>query len=98
MSSTITTHFPRQRRRIDVALVELVRAVAYDDGWSQEGAAQRMLAAVSGDPTVLRVLKARVARALLARPTHMDLRAAAVLELALAGLAGPARRESGGPA
>lgn len=97
MSSTIT-HFPRQRRTIDVALVGLVRAVAPDEGWSQEGAAERMLTAVSGDSTVLRLLKARVARALLARPTHMDLRAAAVLDLALAGLAGTTRQESGGPA
>ena len=96
MSSTITTHFPRQRRRIDVALVELVRAVSYDDGWSQEDAAERMRTAVADDAAMLRLLKARVARALLARPTRMDLRAAAVLDLALAGLSGPERRESGG--
>jgi len=55
------------------------------DGWRVEPAGRAMLALVRGDTQLLRLLHARVARAMLDRPTSADARALATLEQALAG-------------
>lgn len=86
MSSLTWTSLPRQPRRIDQAVLELVRVVSADN-WSQETAADRLREVAAGDPTLLRHLKARVARAQLRRSTPLDARAAASLDLALFGSA-----------
>ncbi|WP_378526980.1 hypothetical protein [Nocardioides vastitatis] len=86
MSSLTWTSLPRQPKRIDRAVLELVRAVSADN-WSPETAADRMREVAAGDPALLRHLKARVARAQLRRSTGLDARAAASLDLALVGTA-----------
>jgi len=55
------------------------------DGWRAEPAGRALRALVRGDTQLLRVLHARVARAMLDRPTAADARALATLEQALAG-------------
>jgi hypothetical protein len=57
-------------------------------GWRAETAAQDLRARLQDDQTLLRLLNARVSRAMLARPTQTDARAHATLELALAGING----------
>jgi hypothetical protein len=72
------------------ALLRLVRS----DGWSVEPAALALSAEVHDDALVLRLLQARVARAMLERPTRTDQRARATIEQALTGL-GPVRTLGG---
>lgn len=86
VSSLTWTSLPRQPRRIDLAVLELVRVVSADN-WSQETAADRLREVAAGDQTLLRHLKARVARAQLRRSTPLDARAAASIDLALVGTA-----------
>lgn len=73
---------PRVRPRMDHAVLEMLRLVTADD-WSTEVAAVRLREIAAGDERVLRHLRARVARALLERPTGAGVRAHAALELAL---------------
>lgn len=70
---------------LDHAAVALLRLVM-SDGWRVEPAGRALRAMVHGDARVLRVLQARVARAMLERPTRTDVRARATIEQALAGL------------
>jgi hypothetical protein len=84
VSSLTWTSLPRQPRRIDLAVLELVRVVSADN-WSQEAAADRLREVAAGDQALLRHLKARVARAQLRRSTRLDARAVASLDLALVG-------------
>ncbi len=84
MTSLTWTSVPRQPRRIDLAVLELVRVVSADN-WSQEIAADRLREVAAGDHALLRHLKARVARAQLRGSTRLDARAAASLDLALVG-------------
>lgn len=86
VSSLTWTSLPRRPRRVDLAVLELVRVVIADN-WSQQIAADRLREVAAGDPTLLRHLKARVARAQLRRATPLDARAAAALDLALVGTA-----------
>ncbi|GAB2885319.1 hypothetical protein [Nocardioides pacificus] len=67
---------------MDHAVLEMLRLVSTDD-WSAEIAAARLRDLADGDERVLRHLRARVARALLQRPTSVGVRAHAALDLAL---------------
>ena len=75
------THSRRPLDRAAAALLRLVMA----DGWRAEPAGRALRALVRGDVRLLRLLHARVARAMLDRPTPSDARALATLEQALAG-------------
>ena len=72
------------RRPLDRGAAALLRLVMAD-GWRAEPAGRALRALVHGDARVLRLLHARVARAMLDRPTATDERALATLEQALTG-------------
>ncbi len=72
------------RRPLDRAAAAMMRLVMAD-GWRPEPAGRALRALVRGDARVLRLLHARVARAMLERPTAADARALATLEQALTG-------------
>ncbi|GAB2741209.1 hypothetical protein [Nocardioides pakistanensis] len=74
---------PRQRSRADQACAVLLK-VAMADGWQAETAARTLLDEIHEDPRLLRILRARVSRAMLLRPTAIANRAAATLECAVA--------------
>lgn len=93
-SAHVAYHRPRLRSRLDQASLVLLQAIRVD-GWRADAAGRQLLARVHGDRRVLELLRARVARAMLARPTRTDLRAAATLESAIGLLRPP--EWSGGP-
>lgn len=72
------------RRPLDRATSQLLRLVMAD-GWRAEPAGRALRALVRGDAQLLRLLHARVARAMLVRATAVDARALATVEQALAG-------------
>jgi hypothetical protein len=80
---------PRPRTRhgkpIDHAFRALIHTVMVD-GWQPEDAARSLLAAVHDDRRLLRLLRARVLRALLDRPSGLSTRAEATLDSALGAL------------
>lgn len=83
MSSVhVAYHRPRLRSRLDHASLVLLQAIRVDD-WHADRAGRQLLARVYGDRRVLELLRARVARAMLTRPTRTDLRAAATLDSAM---------------
>ena len=71
-----------RRCRTDQAVVALLRLVADRDSWDLERAAADLRRQVD-DEGLLHLLRARVAHAMLERPTPTDLRALATLERAL---------------
>ena len=71
-----------RRCQTDRAAVALLRLVADRDDWDLESAA-RELRRQFDDVRLLNLLRARVAHAMLDRPTPTDLRALATLERAL---------------
>lgn len=71
-----------QRCRTDRAAVVLLRLVADTDDWDPESAAAELRSQFD-DVRLLQLLRARVAHAMLERPTPRDLRALATLERAL---------------
>ena len=71
-----------QRCRTDRAAVVLLRLVADPDDWDLESAAVELRRQFD-DLRLLHLLRARVAHAMLDRPTPRDLRALATLERAL---------------
>lgn len=71
-----------QRCRTDRAAVALLRLVADRDDWDLEKAAHELRSQFD-DVRLLQLLRARVAHAMLDRPTPTDLRALATLERAL---------------
>ena len=73
--------------RLAYAAAVLLRVVTAR-GWRAESAAHDLRARLHDDRTVLRILQAKVARAMLARPTATDQRAHETLALALAGIGG----------
>lgn len=75
---------PRSRisRRVDQASVALLKAVMADD-WRPEEAARDLLLLVHDDRRVLQLLRARVSRKLLERPTRIAERATLTLDHAL---------------
>jgi len=81
---------PTERRQIrtvrrcqtDRAAVALLRLVADRDDWDLEQAAHELRSQFD-DVRLLNLLRARVAHAMLDRPTPTDLRALATLERAL---------------
>ncbi|HZJ06187.1 MAG TPA: hypothetical protein VFD59_12050 [Nocardioidaceae bacterium] len=70
-----------RRSPLDQAVVELVRIVRAD-GWTPDTAADELRRRFRGNPGVLRLLRARVARAMLERPTTLGMRATLTLERA----------------
>jgi hypothetical protein len=81
-----TTHVahprPRTRTRADHAFVALLRAVMAE-GWRPEEAARELLEAVRQDLRLLRLVRARISRAMLERPTGITERATLTLDVAL---------------
>lgn len=71
-----------RRARLDLALVELFRIVRADS-WAPETAARELRIRVRDDRFVLRMLRARIARVMLERPSQLGSRAAATLDHAL---------------
>ncbi len=74
---------PRVRTQVDHASIALLRSVMAE-GWRPETAARELLVRVRGDRRVLRLLRARVSRAMLERPTRITERATVTLDHALA--------------
>lgn len=85
---------PRVRNRVDHASIALLRAVMAD-GWRPEKAARDLVTRVRGDRRVLRLMRAKLSRAMLDRPTRITERAVLTLDHALAT---PATRIAGAPA
>jgi hypothetical protein len=79
---------------VDHAFLALVRAVMAE-GWRAEDAARELLESVRQDRRLLRLVHARIARAMLERPTGITERATLTLELALS--TGAAEATSGAP-
>ena len=73
---------PRTRRRVDLASVSLLKSVM-SDTWRPDQAADDLLARVHDDRRVLRLMRARLSRAMLDRPTRIIERAAITLDHAL---------------
>jgi hypothetical protein len=73
---------PRTRTRADHAFVALLRAVMVE-GWRPEEAARELLEAVRQDLRLLRLVRARISRAMLERPTGITERATLTLDVAL---------------
>jgi hypothetical protein len=71
-----------RRCQTDRAAVVLLRLVADPDDWDREDAALELRGQFD-DVRLLHLLRARVAHAMLDRPTPTDLRALATLERAL---------------
>jgi hypothetical protein len=67
---------------LDQGLLVLLRVVM-DHGWGPEEAARRLRVRLNDDRRLLQLLRARVAQAMLERPTRTDERAFATLEHAL---------------
>jgi len=67
------------RTRADRAALELVRIVVAD-GWTPSSAADELRVRVDGDLATLRLLRARVAKVMLQRPTRLGVRASITLE------------------
>jgi hypothetical protein len=70
--------------RLDQALLALLR-VTEVRGWAPEEAARHLRMRLNDDRVLLHLLRARVAHAMLERPTRTDERAFATLECALGG-------------
>jgi hypothetical protein len=73
---------PSRRSQLDLAAVTLLRLVSVRD-WGPERAALDLRAALHDDRALLHLLRARVALAMMDRPTHTDERAFATLDLAI---------------
>jgi hypothetical protein len=84
--SSLAVHPFRPRTRHDTPLDNASRVLlrsVMTDSWQPEEAARDLLRRLEGDSLMLRLLRARVSRALLTRPTRIAARAAATLDLAL---------------
>jgi hypothetical protein len=77
--------------RLDQAVVALLRVVMVR-GWGPEEAARDLRTRLDDDRLLLHLLRARVAHAMLERPTRTDERAFATLDCALGGPARPPER------
>jgi hypothetical protein len=73
------------RTRLAYAAAVLLRVVR-SRGWCAESAAHELRSRLDDDRDLIRLLNARVSRAMLSRPTRTDARAHATLQLALAGI------------
>ena len=77
----------RPRTRIDAAFRALLKA-ATREAWEPEESGHELLRLVDGDHAALRLLRARIDRAMPGRkPTETDARASATLDSALAAVA-----------
>jgi hypothetical protein len=79
-----SVRLPRQTRLAYAAAVLL--QVVRSRGWCPENAARELRSRLDDDRDLIRLLNARVSRAMLVRPTRTDARAHATLELALSGI------------
>jgi hypothetical protein len=82
-ASSVVYPRARIRTRADHASTALLRSVMAD-GWRPEKAARELLVRVRGDRRLLRLIRARLSRATLERPTTITDRAMTTLDLALA--------------
>jgi hypothetical protein len=73
---------PRVRTRVDHAFLTLLRAVMAE-GWRPDKAARDLLESVHDDRRLLQLLRARISRAMLDRPTRITERATLTLDHAL---------------
>lgn len=89
---------PRPLSRRDRAALLLLREVR-SESWEPQLAGQELLDRLGPDRLLLELLRARVARRLLGRPSRTDLRASATLTVALELLAAdtgvPSQRQGG---
>lgn len=83
------------RQDLEEAALELVHSVMADD-WSSDAAGSRVWNRSRGNRHVLLLLRARVARHLAGRPTPIDERAAATLDVALRSTHSPAGQTADG--
>ena len=74
---------PRARTRVDHASLVLLRSVM-DEGWRADVAARDLLVSLREDRRLLRLLRARIARAMLDRPSEIAERAGLTLDRAFA--------------
>ncbi len=86
LAATYTRPRGRHDRPLDHACRALLRSVMAD-GWQPEEAARDLLPWLDGNGLLLRLLRARVSRALLDRPSEIVTRAAATLDCASSTLA-----------
>jgi hypothetical protein len=96
MDRAVLSRSPHLRNvsRLDLAILKLVRLVLADD-WQADAAGERLRLHVGEDQQVLRLLRARVARTMLKRPSALGARATATLAHALpphASAPGPSQR------
>lgn len=70
------------RPQVEDTAAELIHSVMAQD-WSDEAAGQRVLDRARGDRHLLLVLRARIARRLIGRPSPIGERAVAALNVAL---------------
>jgi hypothetical protein len=84
MDRAVLSRSPHLRNvsRLDLAILKLVRLVLADD-WQADAAGERLRFHVGEDQQVLRLLRARVAQAMLKRPSALGMRATATLAHAL---------------
>jgi len=73
---------PRGRSRVDQALITLLRTVMAD-GWRPDQAADELLLRTGADSRLLRLVRARLSRSMLDRPTRIYRRAAVTIDKAL---------------
>ena len=88
--SALAVAYNRPRNRhdkpLDYASRALLRSVMAE-GWQPEEAARDLLRRLDGNGLLLRLLRARISRAMLDRPTDIVTRAAATLDCATSALA-----------
>lgn len=103
--SALAVAYNRPRHRHDTPLDSASRALLRSvmaENWKPEEAARELLRRLDGNGLLLRLLRARVSRVLLARPTEIGTRAAATLDYASSALASaeagaiPAQRRGDG--
>jgi hypothetical protein len=78
---------PPFRSRVGHASIALLRSAMADD-WRPEKAARQLLATVDGDRRVLALVRAKLSRAVLERPTRITERATLTLDHALTVVGG----------
>lgn len=89
-SPHVATSRSRSRTRLDHASIALLRSVMADD-WRPEKIVPELLATVHGDRRVLVLMRAKLSRATLERPTRITGRAILALDQALSATADQAR-------
>jgi hypothetical protein len=73
---------PYGRSRVDQATIALLRT-AMSDGWRPDQAAEELLLRTRGDSRLLRLVRAKLSRSMLDRPTRIHQRATLIVDKAL---------------